>query len=75
MNGLQTLIDTLYLMLNDLGLILNAAKSVYMIFKARKYKYYQCNAIIKVNGVDLNRVNECKYLGVIMKDNFLLIAI
>ncbi len=29
-NGLQTLIDKLYLMLNDLGLILNATKSVYI---------------------------------------------
>ncbi len=39
-NGLQTQIDKLYLMLNDLGLIRNATKSVYMIFKARKYKDY-----------------------------------
>ncbi len=69
-NGLQTLINKLYFMLNDLGLILNTLKSVYMIFKARKYKDYQCNALIKVNGVSLIRVNECKYLGVIIKDNF-----
>ncbi len=48
-NRLQTLIDELYLMLNDLGLILNATKSVYMIFKARKYRDYQ----YKVNGVEL----------------------
>ncbi len=68
-NGLQTLINKLYIMLNDLGLTLNTSKSVYMIFKARKYKDYQCNSLIKVNGVSLNRVNECKYLGVIIKDN------
>ncbi len=51
------------------GLTLNTSKSVYMIFKARKYKDYQCNSLIKVNVVSLNRFNECKYLSVIIKDN------
>ncbi len=68
-NGLHTLIDKLYIMLNDLGLILNATKSVNIIFKARKYKDYQCNASIKLNGVERKRVNECKYQGVIIKYN------
>ena len=68
-NGLQFLMNKLYLMLDSLCLILNTDKSVYMVFKTGKHKNYQFDAKIHLNGKKLKRVNECRYLGVILSDD------
>ena len=65
-NGLQFLIDKSAEHLRTLFLDINIEKSNYLVFKKSKYK--NIDTKVKLNGINLNRVQNCKYLGVILSD-------
>lgn len=64
--GLQILLNEFFTMMSKLCLKVNASKSFYMIFKARRYRRYVVSANVFLNGALLKIANETKYLGVIM---------
>ena len=65
-NGLQFLIDKTAGHLRTLFLDINVEKSNYLVFKKSKYK--NIGTKVTLNGINLNRVHSCKYLGVILSD-------
>ena len=66
-NGLKVLIDTAYLCLVKLGLRLNTSKSNYIVFRNPKSKSPQTS--MEINGVDINKVFNCTYLGISISDD------
>ena len=66
--GLQVLIDKFSFMLDAICLKINANKTYYMIFKCKKYKKFDYDNHILLKGVVLQRVHQCKYLGVILSE-------
>jgi hypothetical protein len=69
-NGLQFLIDKVILMLKKNCLILNANKSSYIIFRCRKFMKFDFGQSINIDGVLMNLVTKCTYLGVVFTDDF-----
>ena len=65
-NGLQFLIDKAASHLRAIFLEINVEKSNYLIF--RKSKYRNIDTMVNVNGINLKRVNNFKYLGVVLSD-------
>ena len=70
-SGLQRILDVLYCRLSQLGLSVNFAKCSYMVFKAVK-KSIDLPTKIYMNGHLLDRVNDFKYLGVILSQNMMI---
>ena len=68
-NGLQFLIDKLLLNLSLNSLNLNANKSKYMRFYCKNVIYYDFKSNIKINGINLELVRQCNYLGTILSDD------
>ena len=64
--GLQLMIDKLYTFLDNLCLNVNAGKCKHLIFKSKRYKSFQGDPAIFLNGVRISRENEYKYLGVML---------
>ena len=62
--GLQKFIDVLHVMLEKLCLKINKTKSVYMVFKGNMG--YKCEHSVRLGDHILTRVNQIKYLGVII---------
>lgn len=68
-NGLQFLIDKLYFMFAKHCLKLNVDKSLYIIFRCRKFFKYEFGSVLKINDRNMILARECKYLGVILRDD------
>ena len=68
-NGLQFLIKKLVLNLSLNSLKLNANKSKYMIFYCKFFRNYDFKSNIKINGINLELVRQCNYLGTILSDH------
>ena len=66
--SLQLMIDKLSYLLSELCLTINVQKSNYILFKS-KFCRFSGAPQISLNGLNMNRVKECKYLGVIISDN------
>ena len=52
--------------MRSLFLHVNVEKSSYLVFKKSKYK--NVNTKVTLNGTNLNRVQNCKYLGVFLSE-------
>ena len=70
--GLQKLVDVAVKMFHDLNLTLKPGKSKYIFFKHRKNINEVCS--IKLNGVQAEKVDKIKYLGVYITENLDLSA-
>jgi hypothetical protein len=70
--GLQLLIDITLKSLTEIGLSLNAAKSICVIFKNTKTGLGKNNVVpvFKIKNEIVPIVNNCKYLGVILSNDF-----
>ena len=68
-NGLQFLMDKLLLNLSLNSLKVNANKSKYMIFYCKNFRNYDFKSNIKINGINLELVRQCNYLGTILSDD------
>ena len=68
-NGLQFLIDKLFIMLSHLCLKLNVEKSVYIVFRRKRSLKTEFNQVIFLEDRTLKLVREIKYLGVVLSDN------
>ena len=57
--------------LNANRLIINAKKTEYILIGSRKSikMFYDTGIVLQLNGCNLNEVNQCKYLGVIIDQN------
>ena len=66
-SGLQILLNRLCELLHGLCLPINIDKSVYIVFRGRKC--IRSEAVVTLSGLDLKRVSECKYLGVVFSEN------
>ena len=66
--GLQSMLDSLDELLSNLCLTINPQKSSYMLFKHRGNKTGG-TPDVRLSGITLNRVSNCKYLGVILTEN------
>ena len=64
--GLQMIIDQLYLFLDNLCLNVNAGKCKHLIFKSKRFKSFPGDPAIFLNGVRISRESEYKYLGVML---------
>ena len=71
-NGLQFLIDKLYLMLSSLCLEVNVDKSVYLIFRRKRNIKTKFNNVVSLCNKPLKIVKETKYLGIIISDSMLI---
>ena len=61
--ALQVMIDKVMFLIRKLCLVLNEDKSVYMIFRCKRFKDFNFLPLIKVNDLPLKIVSNYKYLG------------
>ena len=67
--ALQKLLDIVHEKLTALCLTINT-KSKYIVFRSNKCNRTNVMApLVNINGVDLEQVSTCKYLGVLLSDN------
>ena len=67
--ALQKLLDIVHEKLTALCLTINT-KSKYIVFRSNKCNHRNVTAPpVNINGVDLEQVSTCKYLGVLLSDN------
>ena len=69
-NALQIIVDVIGANLLKLCLKVNVDKSGYIVFKANRI--YNNDVDMKLNGLDIKRVKEIKYLGVIINEDLSL---
>ena len=67
-SGLQQLLNSLYLQLNELDLKLNENKTVCMVFTPRREGLISYGPKFYINGYHLNIVDHYTYLGVVIKN-------
>ena len=65
--ALQTLIDVFIEEINISGLTINVDKCAYIVFKHKKS--HEINSVVTINSQNIKRVNEVKYLGIILSEN------
>ena len=65
--GLQHIVNNIGISLSKHKLLINNTKSKYIVFKYKNK--LEINSSIVLNGVQLERVYEYKYLGIILMDN------
>ena len=66
-NGLQFLIDKVCVSISSLDLKINVSKTKFICFRHRKS--FTCNATVKIEGTNLERVHEVRFLGVIFSQD------
>ena len=66
--GLQTLIDIASFQANELSLTFNKEKSKWMVFRSLRSKMCEV-APMMINSDPIQRVDNFKYLGVILRDD------
>ena len=67
--ALQKILDIIYERLTALCLTINS-KSKYIVFKSTNcYGRNEASPLVNINGVNLEQVSHCKYLGVYLSDN------
>ena len=54
-------------MLQNLNTNINVPKSSYIVFK--KSKRLEIHIVVELNGVNMKRVPECTYLGIIFSED------
>jgi hypothetical protein len=67
--NLQKILNKIYIMISSHSLVINLNKSVYMVFRTKKYKNYQMRCSVNINGYQLKLVRKYTYLGCIISDN------
>ena len=65
----QFLIDKLLFNLSLNSLKLNANKNKYMIFYCKNFRNYDFKSNIQINGINLELVRQCNYLGTMLFDD------
>ena len=65
----QFLIDKLLFNLSLNSLKLNANKNKYMIFYCKNLRNYDFKSNIQINGINLELVRQCNYLGTMLFDD------
>ena len=66
-SGLQQIIDKVTFMLQELNMKINVLKSSYIIFK--KDKRLEIKSKVNLLGVNMKRVTECTYLGIVLSED------
>ena len=67
--SLQILVNIFTSKIKELCLVINAKKSLYIIFKCNRYRNYNYSNTITIDDQELEQVNECKYLGVTLNSS------
>ena len=65
--GLQKLLEVCYGFSQDNDIILNSLKSVYVVFRPKRYKLF-CPPVY-LHREKLSRIHETKYLGCFLSDD------
>ena len=65
--GLQKLLEKCYSFSQDNDIIINSLKSVYVVFRPKRYKLF-CPPV-HLHREKLNRIHETKYLGCFLSDD------
>ena len=68
-DGLQFLLNKLFIKLTELNLTLNAKKSLCLIFGRHNKINRNQEVAFYINGVQISIVSSCRYLGVILTSN------